>query len=299
MSLIKSFQAHSSSIPRIKQSPFTSDLVATASGDKLVKVWNVTSSCNTSWELIRTYSNHTSAIFGLEWINADTIASGGFDQAINIWSKSTGQNLITIPTGQIIWCLQLLSNGLYLAAGLQNGNINIYNKNTGSVFKTLTGHSKVVNDFVLTSSNLLASSSNDNNVRIWNLTTYTSLWTLTGHSSPVRGLKLVSSDILASGSDDFKIKFWNITSGTLIRNLLGHTRNVDYSVDLLSDGQTFLSGSYDQTIKLWNVTNGQILKTINSSLSIRSLTVLVNLTVRGKRNHAFFLNSKTSQCSEY
>jgi WD40 repeat protein len=130
----------------------------------------------------------------------------------------------------------------------------------------------------------LASSSNDFSIRIWTriLSTYTSLWTLTGHSSPVRGLKLVSSDILASGSDDFKIKFWNITSGTLIRNLLGHTGSVQASVDLLSDGQTFVSGSLDQTIKLWNVKNGQILKTINSSLLIRSLTVLVNLTVTGK-----------------
>jgi WD40 repeat protein len=299
MTLIKTFLAHSFSITRIKQSPFTSDLVATASSDKLVKVWNVTSPCNTSWELIRTYSNHTAGVFGLEWINADTIASGGFDQAINIWSKSTGVKIRTISTGQLIWCLQLLSNGLYLAAGLQNGNINIYNKNTGSVFKTLTGHTLVVNDFALISSNLLASSSNDNNVRIWSLTTYTSVWTLTGHSLAVRGLKLVSSDILASGSDDFKIIFWNVTSGTFIRNLLGHTGNVQASVDLLSDGQTFLSGSLDQTIKLWNVTNGQILKTINSSLSIRSLTVLVNLTATGKRTNAFFLNSKTSQCSEY
>jgi WD40 repeat protein len=299
MSLIKSFQAHSSSIPRIRQSPFNSDLVATASGDTLVKVWNVTSSCNTSWELIRTYSNHTSYVFGLEWIDADTVASGGYDKTINIWSKSSGQNIRTISTGQLIWCLQLLSNGFYLAAGLQNGNINIYNKNTGSVFKTLIGHSKVVNDFVLTSSNLLASSSNDKSIKIWDLTTYTLKFNLTGHTSPVRGLKLVSYEILASGSDDFKIFFWNITSGFLIRNLLGHTGIVYYSVDLLSDGQTFLSGSYDQTIKLWNVTNGQILKTINSSLSIRSLTVLVNLTVRGKRNHAFFLNFKTYQCSEY
>ena len=77
--------------------------------------------------------------------------------------------------------------------------------------------------------------------------------------------------------------FTNITSGSLIRNLLGHTSNVQYSVDLLSDGQTFVSGSLDKTIKLWNVTNGQILKTTNTSLSIKSLTVLLNITVTGKR----------------
>ena len=85
MTLIKSFQAHSFTINRIKQSPFNSDLVATASGDKLVKVWNVSLSFNTSWDLIRAYTNHTAGVFGLEWINADTIASGGFDKTVNIW----------------------------------------------------------------------------------------------------------------------------------------------------------------------------------------------------------------------
>jgi WD40 repeat protein len=263
-------------------------LVATASGDKLVKVWNVSLSFNTSWDLIREYTNHTAGVFGLEWISADTIASGGFDKTVKIWSKCTGKNIITMPIGQNIWCIQLLSNGLYLAAGLQNGIINIYNKNTGSLFTTLTGHTSVVNDFALISTNLLASSSNDMSVKIWSLTTYTSKWSLTGHTLPVRGLKLVSTVILASGSDDSTIKLWNISSGSFIRNLLGHTGNIQASVDLLSDGQTFVSGSLDQKIKLWNVTNGQILKTINASLSIRSLTVLLNLTVKGKIKYAFF-----------
>ena len=150
----------------------------------------------------------------------------------------------------------------------------------------------------------MASGASDNTIKIWDVENKKLLVTFDstkyqGHTQPVNALAALNNGLLASGSEDKTIKFWNITSGSLIRNLLGHTGSVYYSVDLLSDGQTFLSGSYDQTIKLWNVTNGQILKTINSSLSIRSLTVLVNLTVRGKRNNAFFLNFKTSPYSEY
>ena len=68
-----SFQAHSSSIYRIKQSPFNTNYVSTCSWDRTVKIWNVSSSFD--WTLIRTYSYHSSLVFALEWIDKDTLAS--------------------------------------------------------------------------------------------------------------------------------------------------------------------------------------------------------------------------------
>ena len=44
--LAKSFQAHTSGINRIKQSPFNKSYVATCSYDKTVKIWN------NNWNLI-------------------------------------------------------------------------------------------------------------------------------------------------------------------------------------------------------------------------------------------------------
>ncbi len=92
MSLVQSFQAHSSGINRIKQSSFNnsnSNYVATCSGDTTVKIWNVLSS--TSWTLITTYSQHSWAVKDLEWLDADTLASADFFGVIKIWSLSTGQ----------------------------------------------------------------------------------------------------------------------------------------------------------------------------------------------------------------
>ena len=96
-SLVNSFQAHSSYVWRIKQSPFNTNYVATCSGDKTVKIWNV-SSLSSNWNLIRTYSQHSSVVGALEWLDKDTLASGSSD--IKLWSMATGQTKLTIQTIQ-------------------------------------------------------------------------------------------------------------------------------------------------------------------------------------------------------
>jgi WD40 repeat protein len=121
----------------------------------------------------------------------------------------------------------------------------------------------------------LAGSGLGQTVRIWNLTTNTCKFNLTGHTDWVRGLKQITPSILASGSKDKTIKLWDILSGRLIRTLTGHTDMIDWSIDLLNNGETLVSGSWDRTIKLWNWSTGECLSTIQTTgLSIQSLAVI-------------------------
>jgi WD40 repeat protein len=270
-SLVNSFKAHSYQINRIKQSPFNTNYVATCSSDYTAKIWNVSSSFN--WSLIRTYSQHSSGVYALEWLDNDTLASASFD--IKLWSPTTGQTKLTIQTNQWVTSLKLLNNIIHLAAGLQNGDINIYNINDGNLVSSLKGHTSWVYDLVQISDELLASSSYDRTVRIWNLTTNTCKFILIGHTSSVEGLKQITSNILASGSVERTIKLWNITSGQLIRTLTDHTSEIRRSVDLLNNGQTLVSGSYYETIKLWNWSTGECFSTIQTTGSyIHSLAVI-------------------------
>jgi WD40 repeat protein len=125
-SLVNSFQAHSSLIYRIKQSPFNTNTnyVATCSQDKTVKIWNVLSSFN--WTLITTYSQHSSGVYALEWLDNDTLASCGYsDNSIKLWSLTTGQTKQTIQTNAPYVCgFKLLNTNIHLAAGL-GSDINI------------------------------------------------------------------------------------------------------------------------------------------------------------------------------
>ncbi len=275
MAFINSVQAHSSYIWRIKQSPFNinTNYVATCSWDKTVKIWNVSSSFNLT--LIRTYSQHLSEVYGLEWLDNDTLASAGvYDQTIKLWSMATGQTKRTIQTNSSnVFSLKLLNTNIHLAAGLGNFDINIYNTNDGNLVSSFKGHTDWVFDLVQISADLLASSSYDQTVRIWNLTTNTCKFILTGHTAQVYGLKQITPSILASGSRDNTIKLWNISTGQLIRTLTGHTNYIRWSVDLLNS-QTLVSGSDDQTIKLWNWSTGQNLSTIQTNSSIVSLAVI-------------------------
>ncbi len=126
--LLYSFRAHSSSINRIRL--LATNIVATASSDTKVKIWNTSRISN--WTLIQTYAGHNMSVFGLEYINSDTIASGSYDNTTQIWSLKTGLTRLTINTNAYVYALQLLSNG-NLAVGLSSGNINIYDINTGNL----------------------------------------------------------------------------------------------------------------------------------------------------------------------
>jgi WD40 repeat protein len=276
LSLVISFRAHSSYINRIKQSPFNTNTnyVATCSEDQTVKIWNV-SSLSFNWTLITTYSQHSSFVRALEWLDQDTLASGSNDHTIKLWYPTTGQTKRTIQTYDYVASLKLLNTNIHLAAGLESGDINIYNINDGNLVSSLKGHTNRVRDLVQISANLLASSNWDKTVRIWDLTTNTCKFILTGHTNQVYGLKQITPNILASGSSDTTIKLWDITTGQLIRTLTGHTSAILCTVDLLNS-QTLVSGSYgDQTIKLWNWSTGECLSTIQTpSSNIWSLAVI-------------------------
>jgi WD40 repeat protein len=119
--------------------------VATCSLDNTVKIWNVSSSFD--WTLITTYSQHSSEVYGLEWLDNDNLASAGYtDQTIKLWSLTTGQTKRTIKTNQRVFSLKLLITNIHLATGLENGDINIYNINDGNLVSSLKGHSDWVRD---------------------------------------------------------------------------------------------------------------------------------------------------------
>ncbi len=272
----KTINAHGDLVFRIIQSPFTPNYVATCSSDKTVKVWDTKYD---KWDLIKTMTYTAPVEAAVEWLNADTLASGAVEngKGIQIWSLSTGQTKtqINIPNNYVL-CLKLLNDKIHLAAGFDNGDINIYNYNDKTVFSTLKGHQEMVRDLLQISDNLLASSSFDKNVRIWDLTTNSCKFILQGHISYVYGLKLITPDLLASGSYDQKIKLWNLKDGTENRTLVGHSGVINLAVDLINNGQTLISGSRDKTIKLWDWKTGECLNTFTTptNLEIRSLTFL-------------------------
>ena len=249
--------------------------MATSANDQLVKLWNPT----TNWNLVQTY-NYLGSVYAFEYINATTMASGGQDKKVQLWSIKTAKLIKTISPGGPVNCLQLLtkSSVSYLIIGA-GPFVLIYNINSGNRISVLNGHKDTVTDLVLTG-NTLISSSRDKTIRIWDITTITSTMTstrtLNGHANQVYGLKLVSRDKIASASIDQTVRLWSISSGSLINTLTGNTNYMQYSVDFLDCG-SFVSGDFSNNdgIKVWDTFTGGLLDAINSdNMQINTVAVI-------------------------
>ena len=215
------------------------------------------------------YFGASSGVYSLEYINNDLIASGGYDNYINIWNTFSGSSINLLNNTESIFSLKFLPNRNWLISACET--IRIYDMTKLSLVATLTNHSSYVTDLVLINDTFLASSSFDKTIIIWNLTLPISIThVLYGHDFGVNSLTLVSPTVLASGSDDNTIKIWDLPNGKLLTTLYSHIDSI-ICLDMLM-GNILISGS-NTVIKYWNVSNWELIKTINSFSKISSLAV--------------------------
>ncbi len=206
---------HSDSVVSVAFSP-RSQILASGSWDKTVKIWQLSGSANepdTGLPLLRTLCDHSASVYSVTFSPLGNIlASGSWDKTVKIWQLDTNQAPIT-----------------------------------------LMGHSVPVYSVAFSpTAPILASASGDETIKLWHLTTGRLLGTLTGHSSFVYSVAFSpDGQVLASGSADKTVKLWHLASGQLLRTLLGDSPVT--SVAFSSDGQTLVSGSADETIKLWQL----------------------------------------------
>lgn len=256
--------------------------VATCSTDNLVKIWSTP-----SWNLILSYSQHTSALYALELIDNTTIVSSGADSFIKIWSFLNGAILKTITIliqfggnnyYSSYWSLRLLLNG-FLACGTYVGNgynnpINLYNVSSGILFKTLSGHTNGICYLEILNSQYLASGGYDFKVIIWDLSAYTLKFNLAGHTNYVYSLKLLSNNLLASTGFDRTIRIWNWNTGSLIKTINAHSNRIWYALNLL-DANILVSGSDDNKLNFWNINDDfQLCQSLNTGIQITTLLLV-------------------------
>ncbi len=130
--------------------------------------------------LTKTLIGHTNAVYSIEMLSEQFMASGSSDQKVIIWdliSYSIKYNLTGHSSG--VYCIKRLSANL-IASGDSNGLIIVWHWLTGEEIFNLTGHTNILE---------------------------------------LNSLDLYDDQTLISGSYDQTVKFWNITNGTLIRSI--------------------------------------------------------------------------------
>ncbi|MFZ1026316.1 MAG: trypsin-like peptidase domain-containing protein [Limnoraphis robusta] len=252
--LKKTWKGHSSSINAIAVSS-NGQILATASDDGTVKLWDLMVALNTDTSpLLHTLSEHSNAVLSVE-ISPDgrKLASGSWDNTVMIWDIQTGELLKTlIGHTQLVSSIAISPDGKRLVSGSKDNTIKIWNLETGELIQTLQGHSLPVLSLAISpDGQILASGSADATIGLWNLQTAQPIRRMSGHTDGVWSVAISADNrTLVSGSWDKTVKLWNLETGQLQGNLTGHSRYVN-AVDISPDGQTIISGGWDGQVKIW------------------------------------------------
>ena len=156
------------------------------------------------------------------------LATGGDNNAIDIWDASTGYLLRTFSGNSITrW-----SNGKILALAISpDGEY------------------------------LAGSSGSDNSLKIWNVQTGALVRTLTG---PANGLAFSPSGRQLIAGNGNAINIWNVENGTIEKTLACHFLLGMNALAISASGKRVVSGSDDGTVEVWDVATGKEIRTMGT-----------------------------------
>lgn len=237
-------------------------LLATASSDKTVKVWDTTT--NT---VKYTLSGHQGAVFAVAFSpDGKSLATGSADRTIKIWDVSNGQLLQTLQ-GHTASVRSLMYSSTYLASGSSDTTIKLWSRSTNlQLASTLKGHTGAVYS-VLFRGSYVVSGSGDNTIKIWSSSGKV-LRTIKGHKGAVRSLALNNNEsLLVSGSEDKTVRVWRMTSGSPYRRVLSGPTAAVHSVLFSANNENVIAGSIDHSIRSWRGYDSALLRVIRDHAS--------------------------------
>lgn len=276
-----STSGHSETIFDAVFHPEDPDMLATASYDGYVKLWQVTSmECRREM-----YAGKDQLLYGLAWgPNATRLCAVSSTGDLFIWNVASGEQIFRqhLHNGQAYRCdwnsLGRTEGTGEIATGGADGFACVTDAATGVVLRKLTHPGAVIGvDWHGTRDGLLATACQDGQVRLYFLTepgmplqasgTLDGVpqVILSGHEARVFNIAFhpLCPMLIASGSDDKTVRVWNWqpeNSGSQeLRRMGGHTAYVRGLLWHSELAHILFSGSWDATIRVWNVATGTCL----------------------------------------
>lgn len=250
---IQTYQGHSRDVYTVAFAADGSTL-ASGSGDKTVRVWNLdTGQC------CKTLHGQTNQVLSVTFSpDGQSLAAVSLDQTIRLWDWRSGQCLRCLE-GHTDWAFPVAFSpkGQVLVSGSGDQAVHLWDIQHRIRLKTLTGHTDQVFAVAINpKGSHCASGSTDQTIRIWNLNQPGDPTILSGHTDWVRSVAFSpAGEWLASGSADGTIKLWDWEIAECLTTFQGHENQV-YGVAFSQDTHYLASASTDQTIRLWNVQTG-------------------------------------------
>jgi len=270
---------HAETVFDISISPYDKNVLATASYDGTVKIWNVKtmknvetlSSDDLEMGVYKKIMPSKSVLYSLTWGPNNLIAASSAKGDILLFDYSKPMLLhrfkptIDAPIFRIDWCptksefLALgTSDNLLVVLKLENKKLKEFTriKHPNTVYG-VNWHPK--------EPNLVASGCQDWKVRVFDLAVPDKTIELAGHEGKVFNVvwNPCFNNILASSSDDQTVMVWNTETRTRIALLQGHTQKTRAILWNSEFPWMLVSGSWDASIRVWDIRTAQCLHVSN------------------------------------
>lgn len=216
-----------------------------------------------------TLRGHTGQVMGVTYSpDGKLLATIAEDNTLKIWDTSSGTNLISISTGDLLaftyYSLSFSPDGTRIAASASDNLAKVWDVASGKKLLSLKGHTNTVAAVIYShDGKWIATSSWDQTTKIWDAATGQEVFTIRAVAEQDEWVADVAfspdDQYIATAGDLTGATIWEIESAKPILTI--PVLEGVFTVAFSPDGKTLATGSPNATWNLWDVLTGQKLAT--------------------------------------